>query len=254
MKKFSNIVFITICALVVLVPVLFFNGKPGQISEAENRQLAELSSPKDGISVFMKSMDSYVNDRIGFRDEAVKLYRHIAFKYLNYRHDKVLVGDEGWLYYYEELPDYTGTNNSETAADRCIEVLKKIDAWCKERDIQFVFAVGPNKATIYPEYMPDYVRQGDVTLLDTLIKKAQQEDLLFICPKEELLAHKNQQELYMRLDTHWNPLGGRYMLDQITNALDLPKKDIAVTPSQTTVGDLKDMLAIGDLGDRKSVV
>lgn len=248
MKKFANIIFISVCALVILVPVLFFNGKPGQISDAENRQLAELGSPKDGLSVFMKSVDSYVNDRIGFRDEAVQLYRHIAFKYLNYRHDKVLVGDEGWLYFFEELPDYTGTNNSEAAANRCIAVLKKIDAWCKERDIQFVFAVGPNKATIYPEYMPDYVRQADVTLLDTIAKKAKEENLLLIYPKQALLEQKSKQELYMRLDTHWNPLGSRYMLDQITESLGLPKREIAITPSQTLIGDLKDMLAIGDLG------
>lgn len=248
MKKVTNVVFVVICTLIVCVPVLFFNWKPDQISTAENRQLAELSSPKDGISTFMKSVDSYVNDRIGFRDQAVQLYRQATIKYLNYRHDQVLIGDDGWLYYYQELADYTGTNNSNEAVDRYIAILKKIDTWCKERDIQFVFAVGPNKSTIYSEYMPSYVKQADVTLLDTLMEKAEQEDLLFICPKQELLDYKDEQELYMRLDTHWNPLGSRYMLNQLTESLEIVPIDVSISPTYTSVGDLKDMLAIGDTG------
>lgn len=248
MKKVANIIFVAICALVVFVPVLFFNWKPDQISMAENRQLAELGSPKEGASTFMKSVDSYVNDRIGFRDQAVQLYRQITIRHLNYRHDQVLVGDDGWLFYHEELPDYTGTNCSNDAVDRYIAILKQIDAWCKQRDIQFVFAVGPNKSTVYSEHMPSYVKQAEVSLLDSVLERAEQEGLLMICPKQELLDNKNQQELYMRLDTHWSPLGSRYMLDQLTDALSLPAFDAPVTATQTLVGDLKDMLGIGDIG------
>ncbi len=248
MKKITNIIFIAICALVALVPVLFFNWKPNQISTAENRQLAELGSPKDGMSTFMKSVDSYVNDRIGFRDTAVQLYRQIAIRYLNYRHDQVLVGDDGWLFYCEELPDYTGTNNSTAAVDRYMAILKKIDDWCKERDIQFVFAVGPNKSSVYSECMPGYVKQTEISLLDSLLERTEQEGLLVICPKQALLDNKDAQELYMRLDTHWNPLGSRYMLEQLTDTLGLPDQDIPATQTQTAYGDLMGMLAIGDLG------
>ena len=248
MKKVANIIFVTICAIVVLVPVLLFNGKPDQISVTENRRLAELDSPKEGVSTFMKSVDSYVNDRIGFRDQAVQLYRQVTIRYLNYRHDQVVVGDHGWLFYCEELPDYTGTNHSKDTIERYIAILKQIDTWCKQRDIQFVFAVGPNKSSIYSEYMPGYVKQTEVSLLDALMERAEQEDLLMVCPKQELLAHKNEQELYMRLDTHWNSLGSRYMLDQLTEALSLPAVDIPVSATQTSEGDLKGMLGIGDIG------
>ncbi len=248
MKNVVNHIFVCICALVVLVPVLFYNGKPDQISKAENRKLAELGSPKDGLSVFMTGVTSYVNDRIGFRDEAVQLYRNIAYKHLNFRHNKVLVGEDSWLFYFDDIPDYTGANNTPANVERCIAVLKRIDAWCKERDIQFVFAVGPNKSTIYSDYMPGYVKPADVTLLDSLLERAAQEDLTVICPKQALLAHKDQQELYMRLDTHWSPLGSRFMLEQLLDALELPAQQIPLSPTQTTVGDLQDMLAIGELG------
>lgn len=248
MKKAMNIIFIIVCSVIIVVPVLCFNWQPDQISVTENRALAELSSPKQGISAFMKSIDSYVNDRIGLRNEAVSLYRQITIKYLNYRHDRVLIGDDGWLFCVDELPDYTGTNLSDENADRYVTILKQIDAWCKERDIQFVFLVAPNKATIYSEYMPSYVKQADTTLLDSVLEKARREDLLVLCPKQELLDHKDEQELYMRLDTHWNSLGSRYMLDQLTDALDLPELEIPITVKQTLVGDLKDMLGLGDIG------
>lgn len=248
MKKAINYIFIIVCASIILVPILYFNWEPNQISKSENRQLAELGSLKDGFSTFMKSVDSYVNDRIGFRDQAVQLNREVTIKYLNYRHDKVLLGDDGWLFYYEDLQDYTGTNNSAASVDRYIAILKRIDAWCKERDIQFVFAVGPNKSTIYYDYMPEYVRQAEVTLLDSLLEKAEQEDLLIVCPKQELLDHKDEQELYMRLDTHWNSLGSRYMLEQLIDALELPEYDFSISTTQTASGDLLSMLAIGDIG------
>lgn len=248
MKKVANIIFVAICALVAFVPILFFNWKPNQISVAENRQLAELASPKEGVSTFMKSVDSYVNDRIGFRDQAVQMYRQITIRYLNYRHDQVLVGDDGWLFYHGELPDYTGTNNAASTADRYIAILKQIDTWCKQRDIQFVFAVGPNKSSIYSEYMPDYVKQAETTLLDSVLEKAEKECLLLICPKRELLDHKDEQELYMRLDTHWNSLGSRYMLDQLIESLGITPIDIPISPTYTLTGDLKAMLAIGEIG------
>lgn len=248
MKKAINSVFVIFCALIILVPVLFFNWKPNQVSAAENRQLTELESPRNGLSTFMKSLDSYVNDRIGFRDYAVQLYRQITIKYMNYRHKQVLVGDDGWLFYHEELPDYTGTNNNPDTVERYVAILKQIDAWCKERDIQFVFMVGPNKSTIYSEYMPDYIKQADTTLLDALIERAESEDLLMVCPKQELINDKFDEELYMRLDTHWNPLGSRYMLNQLTQSLGMDMHEIAVSPKQTSAGDLKDMLAIGDIG------
>ena len=226
MKKVANIIFVAICALIVLIPVLSFNWKPDQISVAENRRLADLGSPKEGASTFMKSVDSYVNDRIGFRDQAVQLYRQITIRYLNYRHDQVLVGDDGWLFYCDELADYTGTNNTSTAVDRYIAILKEIDAWCKQRDIQFVFAVGPNKSSIYSEYMPGYVKLTEVSLLDSMMQRAKQENLLMVCPKQELIVHKDEQELYMRLDTHWNPLGARYMMERLAEELELPAQDI----------------------------
>lgn len=248
MKKVANIIFVAICALIVLIPVLSFNWKPDQISVAENRRLADLGSPKEGASTFMKSVDSYVNDRIGFRDQAVQLYRQITIRYLNYRHDQVLVGDDGWLFYCDELADYTGTNNTSTAVDRYIAILKEIDAWCKQRDIQFVFAVGPNKSSIYSEYMPGYVKLTEVSLLDSMMQRAKQENLLMVCPKQELIVHKDEQELYMRLDTHWNPLGARYMMERLAEELELPAQDIPAYQTQTFGGDLQGMLAIGSLG------
>lgn len=248
MKKVTNIVFVIVCAIVVMTPIFFFNWQSDQISETENRQLAELGSLKEGLSTFMKGVDNYVNDRIGFREQAVQLNREITIKHLNYRHSQVLIGHDGWLFYCDDLPDYTGTNNTPENVNRYVAILKQIDTWCKERDIQFIFAIGPNKSTIYSEYMPSYVKQADITLLDSLVEKAQQENLLIICPKQELLDHKDEQELYMRLDTHWNPLGSRYMIDQLTEQLDLPEFIIPVTTTQSLSGDLLSMLGIGDIG------
>lgn len=232
----------------LLIPVLCFNWAPDQISIAENRPLAELGSPKNGLSVFMSDINAYVNDRIGFREQAVQLYRTVGNKHLGFHHDKVLVGEEGWLYFIDELPDFTGTNLTPETVDRYVAILQKINNWCAQRDIQFVFAVGPNKSTIYPQYMPAYIEQADVTLLDALLEKCRQKGLPVICPKAELIANREQTELYQRLDTHWNEFGSRYMLNALTEHLALPTHQIPISPWYRDIGDLLDMLAIDSIG------
>ena len=196
----------------------------------------------------MKSLDNYVNDRLGFRDQSVQLYRQLTIKQLNFKHKDVIVGNDGWLFYSEELPDYTGANNTQETTDRYIAVLKQINCWCEERGIQFIFAVGPNKASIYSEYMPSYIKQANTTLLDALMEKTADEGILMLCPKKELLEDKDNQELYMRLDTHWNHLGAKYMITQLAETLNMDSYDIPVASTYESTGDLKDMLNIGNTG------
>jgi hypothetical protein len=127
--------------------------------------------------------------------------------------------------------------------------LKKIDTWCKERDIQFVFAVGPNKSTVYSQHMPQYFRPAEKTLLDSLLERAETAGVTMVCPKNELIANRDTRELYMRLDTHWNALGSRYLLNELTAALQLPPRTIPEASTSTlSTGDLLDMLSVGSVG------
>jgi hypothetical protein len=119
-KEKSNFIFLGVCALVLVIPLIFFNFKADQISVAENRKLAEPISIRQGVTNFMNSLDDCINDRIGFRDNFVQMYRELTVNVIKGKNDKVTLGKDGWLFYNEDLPDYTGTNVNEETLNRYI--------------------------------------------------------------------------------------------------------------------------------------
>ena len=123
-------------------------------------------------------------------------------------------------------------------------IAKGLQDWCRERGITFVLAIGPNKSTIYSEYMPDYVRRADVTFLDLLLKRLDEENVLTVCPKQALLEHRFEKPLYQRLDTHWNGYGSYYMLQELVQKLGLSEKDIPISEFTTSEGDLRKILGV----------
>lgn len=247
-RKIVNTCFISILLLLLVSPAVLTNWKPEQISKTENRMLAELTPMSEGFSSFTTSLNACANDRIGFRDQMVRLYNEITVNFLHSRNDQVVMGEEGWLFYIGDLPDYTGKTNTPENVEYCVQVLKKLDAWCKEQGSQLVFLVGPNKASVYDEYMPDYIRRTEESLLDVLTVRLREEGILLINPKDALNADAASRELYYKLDTHWNANGARYALDGLVELLGLPGKDFSTKDYRINSGDLLKMLAIDDMG------
>jgi len=250
MKRRMDIILVIAMMLVLLIPLCFFDLKKGQVSLVENRNLAELENISNGISNYMISIDHYVNDRIGFRDECLKVYNNYNYKMLRGNHSQVMVGEAGWLFFKEDIPDYTGTNIDCAKIQRQISTIKKINEWCKERGIIFVLAIGPNKSTIYNEYMVDTVKKADASSLDYIVPLLREEGIKVSYPKQGLIEHKKDKELYYKLDTHWNAYGSKYMFDEIVRMLELPERDFEYTESLIETGDLKNMLGISAGGSR----
>lgn len=254
MKKFSDVLMLCIIVMIILVPVAHFNLKPGQISSVENRVLAELVPITDGAEEFMNSLDDVVNDRIGYRDQMMSFYNKVMYAGLKGNHKDVIVGDDGWLFYKEDLTTYTGNGNNPEKTEYQVRVLKAIDKWCDERGITFIFAVGPNKSTIYNNYMPDSIICTEKTQAELVAEALEGSGVNFVYPKAEMIADRDKQELFYRLDTHWNEYGARYMLDDIVDILDLPQREFVMTEDKTAGGDLIHMLGAGANGSYSVLV
>ena len=223
-RQISNIFLIILTLIILLIPVVTMNHLPDQISKIENRSLAEFPSLSEGAVAFMNGVNSYADDRIGLRDDMMRLYNRWNYTVLRGNHSKVISGKDGWLFYKGEgaLDDYTGTNIDSEKTMRQVETLVLIDEWCKERGITFVFTIGPNKSTIYDNYMPDYISHATTSNLDMLLAALEETNVRVFCPKDALIAHRDEIELYYRQDTHWNEYGSRYLLDEMTEVLNLP--------------------------------
>lgn len=127
---------------------------------------------------------------------------------------QVVIGRNGWLYLGDDYAQSrTVARNGQTAADltigkKIVEASQAWDAWLASKGVRvFRIMVGPNKASIYPEHLPNWAMPATPSATDALF--ADTENERFIDLRPHMLASKTQypQALYYKTDTHWNALG-----------------------------------------------
>ncbi len=132
---------------------------------------------------------------------------------------RVVLGREGWLFYGNEVRDSVArpAANDARVAAWSRDVAAAGD-YCRIRGIPYTVLVGPNKATIYPEFLPGWVHtDGRETRMDLFL------DALRSLPSPPsapdvrplLLRAKKRGQLYFRTDTHWNAFGAGLALEPV---------------------------------------
>lgn len=79
--------------------------------------------------------------------------------------------------------------------------------WLRHHGIlNFYILSIPNKANVYPEYMPDTVVREDSTSKTDLLMKylSKNTDLNVVDAKPDLLKAKKKNQVYYKTDTHYN--------------------------------------------------
>ena len=80
-------------------------------------------------------------------------------------------------------------------------------AKAKELGADFYILIGPNKSSIYPEYMPPVIKPSEKRFLTPLVNALVAGQVKVFDPTELLIKKKSLGLLYFRTDTHWNYLG-----------------------------------------------
>ena len=154
------------CGVFTTLLILPMLGSLGQVNGliplAENRSLAAAPPRPGSLSEwlsFPQDFDRYFNDHFGFRTWLVRLHHQFEWTYQR-TSGWITVGKQGWLYMGEE----------ETLADRhCVApntqdragwvaLLESRQRALDDLGIPYLFALVPNKHTVYPEYLPDRAR------------------------------------------------------------------------------------------------
>lgn len=143
--------------------------------------------------------------------------------------DDVIVGKDNWLFlgnqWANTLNQYMGLDPfSQKELESFIEVLRAKNAWLNARDIPMVFAIAPDKSTIYPEYLPAWVRKGEgPTRREQLVARLKETDLFFIDTTEAVLKAKKNALTFYKTDSHWNSYGAwvgyKTIMDFIRNRI-----------------------------------
>ena len=233
-----------------LVPSLGMLVLPEE-APAANQNLAQppsLTTQDGGLNPrVLDEATDYIADHFALRQRLITvnaaleagLFRHSA-------QDNVLLGRDGWLFYRETVDDYLHTapmtGRELSGAARTLALLTE---YAESRGARLVFTVAPNKASLYPEYLP-YVGaplagEVDIDRLRPLLEAQGVAYADLFRPFREA-----GQPLYYAADSHWTERGAALAHDTLTEALGLEGRvEWFAQPGHTERthrGDLYEML------------
>lgn len=233
MKK-NNILLIIIFGIVLASPVIFAYLGMGKNSVLdENRQLAPL--PKIAVyKEFPNLFTKYFSDNFGLRSTLIMADRWWRFKLFGVSPNKAItIGKEKWLFYTPDI-NYIDSVNAQGFSQGELEQIKSniltTQNEFKKRGMSFYFLVAPNKQSIYPEYLPDYMKKvRPDSRLDQLSNFLEKEkEINFINPKKELMESKNKNSVYLKYDTHWNENGAWVAYEKLIKRIGQDFKNVKI--------------------------
>ena len=110
---------------------------------------------------FLSELGDYFSDHFAFRWELIQANSLIKGKVFGMSgDDSVIQGTDGYYFYTDSLDSYQGRLSlDQRELYSAARMLALIQEYVENQGGKFVFAVAPNKNTLYPQYMPYYYRQ-----------------------------------------------------------------------------------------------
>ena len=248
--KFGFKLFTALFLLLCLIPGvgLILKGEP---EAAGNEHL----SPKpclvyaDGAlnKTYLNEFSSYFADNFAYRHELITLNSTLLDSVFGVSgNNTVLSGRDGWLFYTDTVKDYTGSGVlSDGQIRSVVRTLELMQEYCSERGARLLFTVAPNKASLYPQYMPGrYPLRSGENNAELLAAALRESDI----PYADLFAafRNTGETLYYETDSHWNGKGAALAADTLLRVLGMPEKAVyyggAFEDGEAHYGDLYRML------------
>ncbi len=252
-NKFLTILFALTLILPALDSILSFS----PIQELFEKRLPTFlpQSPRDfsDLKTYPKNFEKFFDDNYGFRKTLIFLNSQISDKIFDESPDaRVTIGKDGWLYFdnHNSLLDAVGQATlDEKMIERAVKSFGRNWQNMREKNIDYLLIIAADKSTIYPEFLPDYMKRSpDGThrtdkFLEALIKKYPDFPLLDLRPL--LQKVKKNEILYQKTDTHWNRRGAHYAYVEIMKRLKIKphlRSDFINKEDEFIRGDISDIM------------
>ena len=204
----------------------------------ENRRFNDtLTIDIQRLDYFPGNFESFTNDNFYFRAPLLNFFHRLKFYGFNIspHPDKTIIGKDGWYFMAgKELEIIKGDLDfSPEVLDSFTNEWKKRTAYLKELNIPVFWIIAPMKHNVYPEKLPYNIYRSPTNRITTLTKHLQVDfPNLIINPLEELKANKDKEDLYFKLDNHWNTHAGFLTTQLLIEKLrvEFPDKDIIDVP------------------------
>ena len=208
--------------LILLIPFVGMSVYHADLSIEKKHEEALPSLIRNGRinTGFFQGITDYVADHFAFRQEMITADAGIkAGIFHSSANEKVIVGKKGWLFFQETMNDYQKRNLlSGREIHNCATVVRLIEQGVELQGAEFAFTVAPNKNTLYGKYMPDRFEAGSGEgNLEHLIAEMKKQKVHYVNLRTPLRKGKNQ--VYHKLDTHWNNLGASIACETLLDFL-----------------------------------
>ena len=195
------------------------------------------------------------NEGLPFRDFAVDTWGVLEYLLFHEGRPGVVVGTDDWLFTHEEVTFYP---NAEAETARKLAFIENVRDDLRARQIALVVALVPDKSRVYAEFvgkpLPSYTRDRYESSRQALIEAG-------ILAPDLLSAFergKDEEQLYLRTDTHWTPEGAALAAETLAGivaqeaaaGLFESRYQTEVVGREPYRGDLLSFLPLGALQDR----
>lgn len=236
MKHAIKFIYVAAFLLILVLPLLFLNTKANAVSEVDNRTLVEM--PEWTNQNFSQNFESYLKDRVGFRNEMINAYAVLNDSVVGeLTHPIYTYGKDGYIFF--------GMHQNVEYSDfmrAFADMVFKMQEYCESRGSNFYFMFEPEKISVLRDYLPEGVNYND-DWVDELFSYLS--DLGVNCINNtQILSEKEKDEdvFNKQYDAgHWNDLGCFYATNQLFERMheDYP----SVTPmdkSEFTITEKKE--------------
>ena len=209
--KRLKVIFVAITAVLLLIPIITFNIESPSVSAIDNRTLTEFDVSSDDKT---DMVDSYIKDRVGFRTEAISAFTVLNDRLFNEMiHPTYTYGQDGYVFFK------VGQENvDEEFIETFCQYLKKIQDYCEERNVPFIYCLNPGKVSVYSEYLPKGYNYKNKTI-SCIVENLEKYGINYVNNYENLKEKSETEQVYnKKYDAgHWNDLGAFYGVNTILN-------------------------------------
>lgn len=235
MKKFQ-VIFLLLCIALLSIPLLLFNTEPISASTLDNRFLTPLP---ETLSGWIKDGESIIKDRIGLRKEMILTYNSLL-KYIfhHMEHSTLMEGEKNHLFfsYSNYIDGFQAIDYTQSDIENDLIQLNKINDFCKNNSVEFLYMNIPDKKTIYSEYFPRSIKPAIRPHKNEALEKSlAKSNISHIFLKKALIEAKLESKIppynFLHDVGHFNAYGAhivhRAVIQKLTNLI----PNIQILPS-----------------------
>lgn len=214
-SKIFSVVLIVLFSLLLMWPLLEHEIKLLKpLENTENRALAEKPEfDVNRLDPFPTAYEQYYNDHFPFRNHLARSYAWLDFFLFNKNlyPDRAIVGGDNVLFPIKlSLNHFLGKDlmSAQRLDSLRIELERRKD-FLAVRGIPFIIVIAPEKFSVLPDALPDFVVAPDSNKADQFARLTRELriPLVDLRPYMDSLQRTDEEPFYYKNDTHWNPYG-----------------------------------------------